>query len=898
MTRSLQLQIVSEEGLGLKTDTISYLPQGTRTLKLMAVPGEEAAPQKLFLAPQHRSPDENIIVGHEDGDGQDLYVAWGGGHVAGQSLRLADDERYAYFDIIHRGSERGKDYDLTIVGTDGDGGHEVLRHTFHLTAPVASEAAAAGQFNWQPLDNRTSELVFAGDVVPEYLSRWWPAGEVHYRAFPKAKTQPFRDLRLRYERRLEGSDFGRVSVQWGEETGPIMQIDGRLEVSLYDARLLSADLFHLAADRFYVLRVWFRWLHKHFSADNLLTYLPEDSQTEGRRKQALADALHLNNLLAHTLRDEIPDAERFDVLLDAETRRPLYVGTDLHWQELWGRAPDDGPVQARILPFGLRNLAYMVLTSLQAKDKSRRKDERFSPSEEIRKWALQGFPGRRDMEETRVIKLPLPFQAHVPKYDGVRFLDSLISGNVRQSRPVFATEEPIPERTGITRDKAQWTVMVYMAGDNGVLLAEPMETAGYEDLKEMKQAGSTDHVHVLTQFDTKGDHKTYRYRLRAGTTLEEDLVQTISETNTGDPTNLVDFIVWAAREYPAEKTLLILWNHGNGWDDEDLYASFRAVEERLPVDEAETRAIAQKSRLRRALFRSTLANIPREAVEPGRRGILYDDSSMDFLDNRELKEALRQAVQQAGLERIDILGMDACLMAMLEVAYQVRDTCRYVIASEEVEPMRGWPYDIFLDALTNEPKMDARTAAEEAVSRYVRSYDTGVLSPDVTLSALDMARLPDLITALNQFALAVLGRLHEMVVFEAVATARRKAQRFQKDGYIDLGHFLRLLQARLPDGDALKAAAQAVRDMLRAGEAVLAAQIAGRGVEHAEGIAIYFPEQGTPPEDGITALYAKLDFAEDCRWAAFLTHYHATRKAYYERRPLPQWSEGAMLAKL
>ncbi len=889
MTRSLQLQIVSEEGMGLETDTITYLPQGTRTLKLMVVPGEEAAPQELFLAPQHRHPDENIIVGHEDGNSQDLYVAWGGGHAAGQCLHLADDERYAYFDIIHRGAETSGDYDLTIVGTDGDGGHEVLQQTFHLTAPEASETVERGRFTWRPNDNRTSDLSFAGDAVPEYLARWWPTGKVNYRVLPDTKARPFHDLRLCYERQVDGSDFGRVSVQWGAD--PIMQIDGRLEVSLYDARLLSAGLFHLAADRFYVLRVWVRWLHKRFSADNLLTYLPEDSQTEGRRKQALSDALHLNNLLAHALRDEIPDAERFDVLLDLETRRPLYVGTDLHWQELWGPAPDYGPIQARILPFGLRNLAYMVLTNLQAKDESTGNDERFSPSEEIRKWALQGFPGRRSMEETRTIKLPLPFQAHVPKYDGVKFLDSLISGNVRKSRPVFAAADPVPERGGTAQGKAQWTVMVYMAGDNGILLAEPMETAGYEDLKEMKKVGSTDAVHVVAQFDTKGNRQTYRYRLRAGTALEEDLLQTISETNTGDLANLVDFIVWATKTYPAEKTVLILWNHGNGWDDEDLYAGFRAVEDQLPVDQTETRAIAQKSRLRRALFRSTLANIPQEAVKPGRRGILYDDSSMDFLDNRELKEALRQAVQQAGLERIDILGMDACLMAMLEVAYQVRDTCGYVIASEEVEPMRGWPYDQFLDALTTQPKMDARTAAEEAVSRYVRSYDTGALSPDITLSALDMVQLPNLIAALDQLALAVLNRLYEMVVFEAVATARRKAQRFQKDGYIDLGHFLRLLQNRLPEGDALKSTAQAVRDALGPGKAVLAAQTAGRGVEHAEGIAIYFPEQGTPPEDGITALYANLDFATDCHWADFLTHYHATRKAYYERCTLPQWSQ-------
>ncbi|NOZ06643.1 MAG: hypothetical protein GXP41_09895 [Chloroflexi bacterium] len=890
MSRAMRLQLVPRTEKGFDADAFSYLPYGAKTMKLVVLPGDDQLPDSITFRPAQRHADQNLVIGYPDGDRRDLWVVWGGGKTDGQRVQLDKDERYVYFDIIHREPGIPASRDLTIVGMDAGSGQEVLRQTFRIVKPGDGEKKW-GHFSWQPLDGNHSELRFSGKVVPEYISRWWPTRGVTYRPLPKKSRRAFEKLRLNYTRLLEGHSFGRVSVFWGDSAPPLMQVDGRLEVSLHDARLFSAELYHLAGDRFYVLRLWFRWLYKHFSAEDLLTYLPQESQTEGRRKQALADALHLNGLLKRALREEIPDAERFDVVLDVENGQVRYVGTDLHWQELWGPAPEQRPVQARILPFGLQNLAYTVVTGLQAKSDSAGRDEFFSPAEVIRKWATQGFPGQRGLGEARVIKFPLPFQAHVPKYDGVRFLDTLISGNVRRSRPMFVAREAAGERAGTPAPKAQWTVMVYMAGDNGILLAEPMEAAGYEDLKEMKQAGSTDDVHVLAQFDTKGDRKTYRYRLRAGTTLKDDLVQTIPETNTGDLTNLVDFIVWAMQTYPAEKTLLILWNHGNGWDDEDLYAGFRAVKDRLPVDKAETRAIAQKSRLRHALFRSTLTNIPQEAVKPGRRGILYDDSSMDFLDNRELKEALRQAVQQTGLERIDILGMDACLMAMLEVVYQVRDTCRYVVASEEAEPMRGWPYDLFLGALTRESKMDARTAAKEAVTRYVQSYDKGAISPDITLSALDMVQLPDSIAALDQLALAILGRLHEMIVFEAVATARRKAQRFQKDGYIDLGHFLRLLQDRLPEGDALRSTAQAVRDTLSPGKAVLAAQTAGRGVEHAEGVAIYFPEQGTPEDDGITALYAKLDFAADCHWADFLTHYHATRKAYYERRTLPQWSQ-------
>jgi len=890
MSRPLRLHVVSKQGDSSTPDTITYLPHGARTLKLLAVPGEGAQPQSLSFAPLRRHPQETVIAGHEDGDGSDLWVTWGGGKPAGYPLDLAAGERYLYFDIIHRGAQARQSYDVTIVGTDGE--REAARQTFHLVAPdPPNDDRKPGHFAWTRVNELRSELVFTGDAVPEYLSRWWPSSELHFRPVPSGLPFPPTNLRLLYERLAEGDSFGRITAHWGDATVPLMQIAGRLEVSLYDARLFSADLFHLAADRYYVLRLWFRWLYQQFSADDLVAYLAADEKTDDRRQQAIADARFLNGLLDNALPDEIPDAERFDVLLDAQTGHLLYAGTDLHWQEMWGSVPEPESLAARIPPLrppepDIRphHPPASPVTEREARD------EWFDPADTLRKWALQGFPGERSLEAAETRRLSLPFQAHVPKYQGLRFSDRLTSGDVRRSRPVSVASEPDREEDDMSaRDMAEWTVMVYMAGDNGILLADPMEAAGYEDLEEMKKVGSSEALHVLAQFDTRHNRQTYRYRLRSGTDLADDLVQTIPESNTGDPANLVDFLVWATREYPAKKTMLILWNHGNGWDDEDLYASFRTVEDRLDLDSAETRAISQRSRFRQALFHSTLTQLPQEAATPGQRGILYDDSSMDFLDNQELKRALADAVTQAGLERIDVLGMDACLMAMLEVAYQTRDTCSYVVASEEVEPMRGWPYDDLLRALAANPQAGARTVANQAVARFVKSYDRGILSPDVTLSAIESAQLPALVEALDTLSLALLRRMHERAIFEAVTLARRKAQRFQNDGYVDLAHFLRLLLERRPNDMPLRIAVQPALEALGPGRAVAVSDTLGSGVEQAEGMAIYFPERGSSPNDGLTALYARLDFAADCRWPALLIHYHAARQAYYDRRPLPPW---------
>jgi len=68
-----------------------------------------------------------------------------------------------------------------------------------------------------------------------------------------------------------------------------------------------------------------------------------------------------------------------------------------------------------------------------------------------------------------------------------------------------------------TADQRNWTVMVYLAGDNN------LDTAGMVNLKEMKTAGTTAKIAVLAQFDPAGAKRaTVRYCLKKGTTLAKD----------------------------------------------------------------------------------------------------------------------------------------------------------------------------------------------------------------------------------------------------------------------------------------------------------------------------------------------------------------------------------------
>ncbi len=163
----------------------------------------------------------------------------------------------------------------------------------------------------------------------------------------------------------------------------------------------------------------------------------------------------------------------------------------------------------------------------------------------------------------------------------------------------------------------QWTIMVYLAGDNN------LDSAGVTDLKEMKQIGSTEQVNVIAQFDRwGGTQATKRYYLRKGGVLAKDEVASLGETNMGDPNVLKDFLLWGVKNYPAQRYLAVLWNHGAGWDDTDIYRTAqRSLKLNLKrrgeviaplrgpargeVSIRRVRVVGSK-RFRRALFSSTI----------------------------------------------------------------------------------------------------------------------------------------------------------------------------------------------------------------------------------------------------------------------------------------------------
>lgn len=401
----------------------------------------------------------------------------------------------------------------------------------------------------------------------------------------------------------------------------------------------------------------------------------------------------------------------------------------------------------------------------------------------------------------------------------------------------------------------KWTMMTYLAGDNN------LEKYGLKDLLEMRKVGSTDKVAIVAQFDRMSDKETRRYYLKAGQSLEANCVARLPEVNTGDPEALLDFITWACQTYPAERYALVLWNHGVGWKDDDIYqvAKQNGVADR--VTRGQVRGLAS-GKASRAFFSTTLEHLVVQAAQT-ERAILFDDSSADFLDSQELKRVLQRAAQVVG-RPFDLLGFDACLMSMLEVHYQARDMCRVVVGSQEVEPGDGWPYDSILAQLVADPDMTPEALAHVIVDAYASFYKTRHPSLPITQSAISLVGIKPISEAVSALAISLRNSLSDKRTLGLLFGALRYAQSFTDRDYVDLAHLCRLLvQGGAETG--ISEAAQHVVDLLTGNASPIIAEAHhGSSVDNATGLSIYLPVRVLSP------LYSGLDFARECQWDDFL----------------------------
>jgi hypothetical protein len=417
--------------------------------------------------------------------------------------------------------------------------------------------------------------------------------------------------------------------------------------------------------------------------------------------------------------------------------------------------------------------------------------------------------------------------------------------------------------------------MVYMAGDSALTT-----DAGKDDLKEMSLIGSTPDVNIVVEFDREKDEgSTYRYLVKKseeGVKFDDigDIVKDLGEVNSGDPRSLEDFIFWSVDNYPADRYALILWGHGLGWNEWDkekhevdaTLGSNRVSGDistgNPPKSLQEYRASQQQYR---ALFRIAVEK-HLALYSPHLERICKDEISMQSIDLKELSNVLSKTKDKLG-RKIDLLGMDACYMSTIEVAYEIAPFARCMVASEEEVPgFLGWPYDDILNRLVEQPRLNATDLAEHIVYSYInRCKNNGKF--DAINAAFDLSMVDEVARRLDGLARALIEHMPESVT--ELDNAQRRSKKFIDQW--DIHAFSKELQGLTSDA-AVERSAKEICNILDfgLGKLIIAQSHLLANYDQCCGASIYLLHSGRE----VSPIYAGLEFAKSTRWLPMLQEYH------------------------
>ena len=288
------------------------------------------------------------------------------------------------------------------------------------------------------------------------------------------------------------------------------------------------------------------------------------------------------------------------------------------------------------------------------------------------------------------------------------------------------------------------TLMIYIIGAD----LEEEAGAASQDIQEMLAAETSNQLHVILQTGGAADWEdpniqdgqVQRWQISQGQLLS---LENLGRVSMAEPRTLTDFINYCTANYPADRYGLILWNHGGG----SLYG--------FGSDE------------------------------------LFGGDCLYLHD-------IDKALAAAGTA-FDFVGFDSCLMGTLETAYMLEPYADYLIASEENEPLSGWSYTPWLDALAKNTSIDTVELGKIIIDSFAMQNEDRY-----TLSLVSLREVPYLYQQLGAY-LAGANAL-DVDSFRTLSAARADTKAFGDKAHdmVDLGDFVQ--RAGLPGGDQLLAA--------------------------------------------------------------------------------------------
>jgi hypothetical protein len=364
-------------------------------------------------------------------------------------------------------------------------------------------------------------------------------------------------------------------------------------------------------------------------------------------------------------------------------------------------------------------------------------------------------------------------------------------------------------------DIKEWTLMFYFASDN------PLAPGIISQLKALKAAGFHKEANVIAQFDPYTE---------------------------GTPTHVFDINIINKLETPDE------WNFG--FDDEDPF-THNLVEDKLWRDERDREGNLMRDRIRKTVGDYAPGVPPNWAIQtnghryelspllsleeflrfcssryPARHYILFILGHGVVVGNDMFlfdEHADEHSLSLAGLRRVlenftldikshygnfELVSFHSCSVSSLEVAYELRKTAKYMLASQGATFVGSWPYrEILLRIFKDLKRFKNKLSNSQIREMFTKifsyclhnSTDFLLAGYPFDLCLCDLTKVEAVKPELNKLSGALIKALEDCWCRESIQLAHLEAQSFYGEMYTDLIDFCRCLYTRPKQGSAQRA---------------------------------------------------------------------------------------------
>ena len=434
--------------------------------------------------------------------------------------------------------------------------------------------------------------------------------------------------------------------------------------------------------------------------------------------------------------------------------------------------------------------------------------------------------------------------------------------------------------------KKDWTFLVYMASNSD------LSKDAVRALKQMLNIGSTNTINIVVQIYKQGESDIERIYIQKNKAFLIESNPQVNGPEAGTAQSLYNFIKWGTINFPSDKLAILLWNNGSGIKDINL------LDKVLTTHRDQIYTINPQNGLSEINYEfSNNFNLMKKIeknyaklfeLDTKKTGSDDSVSAKDhfhiYLTNQDLKNVLEQTQQELlNNKKIDLVLMDACHMAMAEIASQIKNSTKFLVASQELEPATGYNYELLLS-----PFLDKTLTVDDFAKNSVLAFENEYSSKcaQYTQSAINLEQIGKIeqdIKKLTSILLQLIKLNHDMMIgaLKGIRNNDRFTTEFYDADYIDLCHFYKSLifmvdtlkkpkrgfamtEDYTNNLDDVKVLAQEAIDSMKN---IVIKSTSCKYITGANGISIYFPKRK------IHESYYKTSFDQETQWSLFLDLY-------------------------